>query len=166
MVAVCVGAVWRCVDPCGAVAINMSGKGRGTRRLGAVFVIRGTLPGMLFLVLRECVHFLNPSAHLVVGLGTNMIGGHWYMCKCGKLWWHVVCRFSDFKLHLLFGHPLFGQPLFAGGNIWRPLQISLWEDPFVPGVPEATFGIVELPCSQFLCNKSEYTMTFFWWHFL
>jgi hypothetical protein len=85
---------------------------------------------------------------------------------CKQLWRHVDCLFCIVKHHPLFGHPLFGHPLFVGGNIWHPLQISLWEDPFVPGVREAMFGIVELSCSQFLCNKSEYMIMFVWWHFL
>jgi hypothetical protein len=37
--------------------------------------MRGMLPGMLFCVLCECVCFVKRSGHLVVGLGTNMIGG-------------------------------------------------------------------------------------------
>ncbi len=75
VVAVCVGAVWRCIDHRGVVAKGMSGKGRGTWSLGVVFVIRGALPGMLFHVLCECVCFVNCRARLVVGLGANMMGG-------------------------------------------------------------------------------------------
>ncbi len=71
----CVGAAWIHVDHHGAVAIGMSGKGRGTWHLRAVFVIRGMLPGMLLRVCHECVHFVNRSAHLVAGLGANMMGG-------------------------------------------------------------------------------------------
>jgi hypothetical protein len=77
MVAVCASTVLRHVNHCGAVAIWMSGKGRGTWHLGTVFVIRGMLPGMLFCVLHECVRFVNCSARVVVGLGSNMMGGHW-----------------------------------------------------------------------------------------
>ncbi len=122
--------------------------------------MRGMLPGMLFCVLHECVCFVKRSARLVVGLGANMIGGALVIraSSCGGMLF--VCSASTIV------NPLFGHPLFVGGNIWRPLQISLWEDPFVPGVHEATFGIVELSCSQFLCHKSEYTITFVWWHFL
>ncbi len=127
--------------------------------------MRGMLPGMLFCVFCECVRFAKRSARLLVGLGADMIeGGIGNMCE--RLWRHVDCWFCVVKRHPLFRHPLFEHPLFIGGNIWRPLQISLWEDPFVPGVHEALFGIVELSCSQFLCIKSEYTIMFVWWHFL
>jgi hypothetical protein len=86
VVAMCVGAVWRCVDCRGAVAIRVSGKERGKWHLGAVFVIRGALPGMLFRVLRACMRFVNRSTCLVVGLGANMMGGHWLY----KQVWEVV----------------------------------------------------------------------------
>jgi hypothetical protein len=75
VVTVCVGAVWRRVNHCSAVAIRMSGKERGAWCLGAVFVIRGALLGMLFRVLHECLCFVNCSAHLVVGLGADMMEG-------------------------------------------------------------------------------------------
>ncbi len=40
-----------------------------------MFLMRGTLPGTLFHVLCECVHFVKCSAGFVVGLGADMIGG-------------------------------------------------------------------------------------------
>ncbi len=40
-----------------------------------VFKIAGTLPGVLFLVVRECVHLVNLRMCMVVGLGAAMIGG-------------------------------------------------------------------------------------------
>ncbi len=89
-------------------------------------------------------------------------GGIGYTCKRGKLWRHVVCRLSVFRHHPLFGHPLFGHPLFVGGNLWCPLQISLWEDPFVPGVHEATFGIsIDCPAAIFFVARVSTGLRFF-----
>ncbi len=76
MEAGCIDDVWMHVEHCGAVAIGESSEGRDTWHLTAVIVMRGTLPGMLLHVHRECVCFVNCSAHLVVGLGVNMMGGH------------------------------------------------------------------------------------------
>ncbi len=69
-----IGDVWIRVERHGAVAIGRSSKGRGTWHLTALFVMRGMLPDMLLRVCRECVHFVNYSACLVVELGANMLG--------------------------------------------------------------------------------------------
>ncbi len=42
-----------------------------------------------------------------------------------------------------------------------PLADLLVEDPFVPGVREAMFGIMYLSCEQFLHNKREYMSMLF-----
>ncbi len=42
---------------------------------GTTFVMRGTDPGNLFLVLCMCVRLVKRSVHLVVGLGAAIIGG-------------------------------------------------------------------------------------------
>ncbi len=48
----------------------------GTRRLiDLVFEIAGTLPGVLFLIVCECVHLVNLRMCIIVGLGAAMIGG-------------------------------------------------------------------------------------------
>ncbi len=137
VVAGCIGDVRMSAERCGAVAIRGSSEGRGTWHLAGLVVMRGALPGMMLCVCHDCVHFVNHSARLVVGLGANMMGGGIsYKRKHRKLWRNGVHWLSLLKRHPLFGHPLFGHPLFVRGNIWHPLQISLLKDPFVPRVSD------------------------------
>ncbi len=68
----CVGVVvvigaWLRVDRHGSCAWRGVG-GISISWCGAMFVMGGTDPGMLFCVLCICVHFVKRSVHLVVGL--------------------------------------------------------------------------------------------------
>jgi hypothetical protein len=60
-------------DCCGIV---IGGGGRfAIKSFGAVGVMIGTLPGMLFCVCWECVRFVNFNLRFCVGLGAFMMGG-------------------------------------------------------------------------------------------
>ncbi len=47
----------------------------GIGRLGIAGVIGGTVPGILFLVMRRWTHFVDFSARFVVGFGAFIMGG-------------------------------------------------------------------------------------------
>ncbi len=110
VVASWVGAVWICVDRHCAVEIRKSGEGRGTWHLRAVFVMRGTLPCMLLRVRRECVRFVDCSAHLVVGLGADMMGGHQLYVQA----WEVAAACC------LPAFPLQASPFVQAPFVWAP----------------------------------------------
>ncbi len=59
---------------CRGIVIG-GGGGFAIKRLGAVGVMIGTLPGTLFCVCQECVCFVNFNLRFCVGLGVFMMGG-------------------------------------------------------------------------------------------
>ncbi len=166
VVAGCNGVVWICVDCHGVVEIRSSIKDRGTWCLRAVLVMKRTLSGMLLCVCHECVRFINCSSRLVVGLSADMMGGHQLYMQA----WEVVaaCHLPALPLQASpFVQATFvWAPFVSEGEHKAPIADCLVGESICARVREAIFGIVDLTCGQFLCNKCEYTSTFFWWHLL
>jgi hypothetical protein len=68
-------AGWPAIQGDGHAAITGVGSGLGMKRLGAVGVMGGTLPGTLFRVRYWCILFVKFKEHLWVGFWAFMMEG-------------------------------------------------------------------------------------------
>ncbi len=152
VVAVCNGAGWRHVNHQGAVAIRMSGKGRGTWHWGAVFVMRGTLPGMFFYVFHECVRFVKRSACLVVGLGANMIGGasEIHASSCGGM---LFVGSASSSVTLCLGTLCLDTPCSLGGTYGTLCRSPCGRIHLCPGCVRLYLGSLSCPAANFSATR-------------
>jgi hypothetical protein len=132
-----------------------------------VFVIRGMLPGMLFHVLRECVHFVKCSARLVVGLGADMMGRasviRASMGSCGGI---LFAGSPSSSFTLCLGTLCSGTLCLLGGTYGALCRSPCGRIHLCPGYVRLCLRSLSCPATNFFCDKSEYTITLFRWHFL